>query len=1061
MNSADNPTVQNKIQNLNKDNVVTILIEQLLKSVPSEQRSPLPQDVDTNIIWDYIKDSDPSTRYSVYDEIGDGGSGCVYIARDLQSEEDSDPVAIKKIKLTKENQDQLEAEVYIMMSMEHENILLLKDCYYWKDKFWLVIEYMEGGALSDILQYHSTIQLTELQIRWIVYNVVKGLAYMHMNHRIHRDIKSENILIDKAGAVKIGDFGFAAQLTETKRKRNTVGGTPYWMAPEAIAGKDYDTSVDVWAVGILIIEMAEGEPPYIDLPELEALLMIRRKGAPPIKEPEKWSEGMNNLLKLCVAMRPRDRPPMTELLGHPWLQACRSDVNKSRLLPLLKAIKEKKQEEREINMSWHPNKKKLGKSNGSAGVSLTAGVNSSIAVNSAIAVNSVTHDTTTTTSTTTDTNNNASTTSILHNNNSNISNNVIRQSPPSPSSSSDSRGLRSQSAAAVIVPAHFHNNETSSGSSGSSSSNKDQQQPDFSRFRSLSMENDKKSITSKIASEIIPIVSSTHLSINHTPPLPSSSLSSSSLSSSPSSSFLTSSTTSSATSSPSTVTKSILPIYKNLPKPTTTSQIDCGKTNNNNSNNNNNNINIPSSNSLNLSSSVPSTLSVNSTSNKINNNGLKTQQHSSSSSQSIPSASSMPELSSSGNTETTMNHFLRSPSISEHHIHVGNLSSAGGSGGTSPNTTSSPSSYASPVSSGNEIPTCDHLEEYDENETTNAATTTTTTTTTTTATTATNHQENDDQNTTPHPGNFQQIHQTLSHLLTPPNMSQSSKDSGSSPSSSTPSTSLSSSSSSPTSYSSEKLKKSTSRSKIKSGVSLIKSKKIKNSNPSSSSSSLSSSSSSTTTTLQNSHSHLPNSPSLSTSSSVGTLHTSSSVNLTATSPGKLSLSELQRSPKSPRGNKTPSPRSLKFPSKHDNVNVDENKFTVHMGHHKKSVWMIPGKKLSDVLNSICHARDLNKDDFNVIDPSGNIMVVDNNTTLDSLPFTNVWFERKGQHAEGITKMMSSPAIFSPNTNNNQQQPKPLKYSPPVIVNSSPTMVTMMSTTNLLSQSGLLSDKKKS
>ena len=80
------------------------------------------------------------------------------------------------------------------------------------------------------------------------------------------------------------DFGFAAQLTETQQKRNTVVGTPYWMAPELIEGHDYDARVDVWSLGIMIREMAEGEPPYLEFPTARALFLILTKGVPDLKE---------------------------------------------------------------------------------------------------------------------------------------------------------------------------------------------------------------------------------------------------------------------------------------------------------------------------------------------------------------------------------------------------------------------------------------------------------------------------------------------------------------------------------------------------------------------------------------------------------------------------------------------------------------------------------------------------------------------------------------------------------------------------------------------------------
>jgi protein-serine/threonine kinase len=115
--------------------------------------------------------------------------------------------------------------------------------------------------------------------------------------------------------LSIADFGYAAQLTAQQQKRNTVVGTPYWMAPELIRGHDYGVKVDIWSLGIMVMEMAEGEPPYMEFPPLRALFLITTKGIPDPKEADKWSDEFKDFLKQCLVKDANMRPTGKTLLN--------------------------------------------------------------------------------------------------------------------------------------------------------------------------------------------------------------------------------------------------------------------------------------------------------------------------------------------------------------------------------------------------------------------------------------------------------------------------------------------------------------------------------------------------------------------------------------------------------------------------------------------------------------------------------------------------------------------------------------------------------------------------
>jgi serine/threonine protein kinase len=279
---------------------------------------PIPKTQDNLTIQDLVnKEKDPLIEYSNFEKIGEGAAGEVFVA--LHNESNTD-VAIKKVTLNNQNIPLLIAELSIMKASEHENIVRYFDSFLVDDKLWVAMEYMGGGCLTDILEIYNHFQLTEEHMAFVCVEILKGLRYIHHHHRIHRDIKSDNILLGSDGSVKIADFGYAAQLTEQKSKRQTIVGTPYWMAPELIKAENYDQKVDIWSLGIVVIEMGDGEPPYMDLPPLRALFFISTKGITGLKYPEKFTTEFNEFINQCLIVDFTVRPDAIALLEHPFLK---------------------------------------------------------------------------------------------------------------------------------------------------------------------------------------------------------------------------------------------------------------------------------------------------------------------------------------------------------------------------------------------------------------------------------------------------------------------------------------------------------------------------------------------------------------------------------------------------------------------------------------------------------------------------------------------------------------------------------------------------------------------
>lgn len=279
---------------------------------------------------------DPNKTYDSLKRIGQGASGGVYTARNVET---NVTVAIKQMDIHRQAKKSfIINEIKVMNTHKHPNIVNFMESYLKDGKLWIIMDYMEGGCLTDIV---TKCILNEPQIGVVCRETLKGLQFLHSNHILHRDIKSDNILLSLNGDIKLTDFGFCAQINNVQMKRHTMVGTPYWMAPEIVLRKGYGPKIDVWSLGIMTIEMIDGEPPYLYEAPLRALYLITTKGTPKSKNPEKLSGLLTSFLARCLNVNPQYRASTTELLRHPFIKDVAT--HNSALIPLIKlATKQKK-----------------------------------------------------------------------------------------------------------------------------------------------------------------------------------------------------------------------------------------------------------------------------------------------------------------------------------------------------------------------------------------------------------------------------------------------------------------------------------------------------------------------------------------------------------------------------------------------------------------------------------------------------------------------------------------------------------------------------------------------
>ncbi|CAK5108520.1 unnamed protein product [Meloidogyne enterolobii] len=240
-----------------------------------------------------VNSGDPFQKYQLIDKIGVGATGNVWTARCKFTGE---VVAVKRMAFKSQP--------------KKENLVNYIDSYLvGADDLWVIMDFLNGGNLTDVV---VKTELDEGQIAAVLKECLLALDFLHKHSIIHRDIKSDNVLLG------MDDFGFCAQL-QPGSKRATIIGTPYWMAPEIVNKTKYNYKVDIWSLGIMALEMVDGEPPYLSETPLRAIYLIAQNGKPEIRRMAELSEEFLDLINRCLCVDPNERADTEELLNHPFI----------------------------------------------------------------------------------------------------------------------------------------------------------------------------------------------------------------------------------------------------------------------------------------------------------------------------------------------------------------------------------------------------------------------------------------------------------------------------------------------------------------------------------------------------------------------------------------------------------------------------------------------------------------------------------------------------------------------------------------------------------------------
>ena len=266
-------------------------------------------------------------RYEIIKTIGEGGMANVYLANDTILDR---KVAIKVLRGDLSNDEKFirrfQREALSVSNLSHPNIVEVYDVGEEDGQYYIVMEYIEGKTLKQLLQKRETLTLPE--VIDIMLQLTDGLAHAHESYIIHRDIKPQNIMILDNGLVKITDFGIAMALNATQlTQTNSVMGSVHYLPPEQANGKSATVKSDIYSLGILMYELITGSVPFKGDNAVEIALKHMKEKIPSIrKQNPTIPQSVENIVIKATAKNPRNRYDSVKEM-HDDLEVCMEKEN--------------------------------------------------------------------------------------------------------------------------------------------------------------------------------------------------------------------------------------------------------------------------------------------------------------------------------------------------------------------------------------------------------------------------------------------------------------------------------------------------------------------------------------------------------------------------------------------------------------------------------------------------------------------------------------------------------------------------------------------------------------